>query len=212
MATDFLFRADPYLTQCRAKVTSIDGNKIQVDRTCFYAFSGGQQSDSGTIANIEVELAQKDKDTIYYTLKDKPTFEVGGEVEIKIDKEKRDKIRKLHSAAHIVGDFFERKYNVSIKDIIGSSVEESKSRLDYIYQTNISEILLSLEEEVNNFLEKQNEISHYEKDGDKWEWKCGDFICPCGGTHVRNTKEIGKIKLKRKNIGSGKERIEIYLN
>lgn len=34
---------------------------------------------------------------------------------------------------------------------------------------------------------------------------------PCGGTHPKSTKEIGKVQLKRKNIGSGKERIEVVL-
>lgn len=40
-------------------------------------------------------------------------------------------------------------------------------------------------------------------------WVCGEIKMPCGGTHVKSTDEIGKVKLKRKNIGRGKERIEI---
>ncbi|RJQ19102.1 alanyl-tRNA editing protein, partial [Candidatus Woesearchaeota archaeon] len=42
-------------------------------------------------------------------------------------------------------------------------------------------------------------------------WECADIKMPCSGTHVRNTQEIGTITLKRKNIGKGKERIEILL-
>ncbi|WP_421852133.1 hypothetical protein [Marinomonas sp.] len=34
---------------------------------------------------------------------------------------------------------------------------------------------------------------------------------PCGGTHVKSTRELGSIRLKRKNVGKGKERVEIYL-
>ena len=51
---------------------------------------------------------------------------------------------------------------------------------------------------------------HPEKPDLKW-WHCEDWKMPCGGTHVKNTKEVGQIRLKRKNIGAGKERIEIYL-
>ncbi|WP_220127905.1 alanine-tRNA synthetase second additional domain-containing protein [Providencia rettgeri] len=44
-------------------------------------------------------------------------------------------------------------------------------------------------------------------------WKIEGFSkVPCGGTHVRSTAEIGTIRLKRVNIGKGKERVEIYLN
>ncbi|MCW4627521.1 MULTISPECIES: hypothetical protein [Marinomonas] len=44
-------------------------------------------------------------------------------------------------------------------------------------------------------------------------WKVDGFAqVPCGGTHVKSTAELGVIKLKRKNVGKGKERVEIYLS
>ncbi|MDO8656952.1 MAG: alanyl-tRNA editing protein, partial [Nanoarchaeota archaeon] len=46
---------------------------------------------------------------------------------------------------------------------------------------------------------------------DLWWWQCGEWKMPCGGTHPRTTGEIGALTLKRKNIGKGKERIEIFL-
>lgn len=210
--TEFIFRENPNLFEMQAKVTSIENNKITVDKTIFFSFSGGQQSDSGTIGGINVVDSSKVGEEIYYTLEEAPNFKVGDCVEIKIDREKREKITKLHSAVHIVGDFFEKKYKIPINEILGSNVEVTKGRLDYMYPENISSILEELELEVNNFLSESHEVKHYQKEGDKWEWQCGDFICPCGGTHVRNTKDIGKIRLKRKNNGSGKERIEIYLD
>jgi Ser-tRNA(Ala) deacylase AlaX len=43
-------------------------------------------------------------------------------------------------------------------------------------------------------------------------WKIEDFSkVPCGGTHLKRTSEVGALRLKRKNIGKGKERVEIYL-
>lgn len=210
--TQFLFRENPYITELKAKITSINGNNITFDSTIFFSFSGGQQSDSGTINDIEVIESKKEAEEIYYTLFNASTLKVGDEVEIKIDEVKRDKIMRLHSAVHIVGDFFERIQKIPLSQITGSNVEENKARLDYIFSTSVAPLLASLELEVNKFLEQEHEIKHYLKQGDEWEWSCNNFKCPCGGTHVRNTKEIGRIKLKRKNIGSGKERIEVYLN
>ena len=54
-----LFWEDPYLTVCKAKITSLEGNRVKVDRTIFYAFSGGQESDQGTIAGQKVVSATK---------------------------------------------------------------------------------------------------------------------------------------------------------
>ncbi|MCR8501486.1 MAG: alanyl-tRNA editing protein, partial [Candidatus Korarchaeota archaeon] len=42
-------------------------------------------------------------------------------------------------------------------------------------------------------------------------WKMKQWEIPCSGLHVRSTKEIGQIELKRRNLGKGKERIEVYL-
>src|SRR3989338_1805732 len=104
--TKKLFWEDPYQTECTAKVTSIDNNKVKLDQTIFYAFSGGQLSDEGTIGGIKVLEAKKEGDKenimdIEYTLADDPSFQVGDVVEVKIDPIRRENLRRLHSAAHI---------------------------------------------------------------------------------------------------------------
>ena len=211
-----LFWEDPYLTECKSKIMSIKGNKIKLDQTVFYAFSGGQASDFGTINGINVVEAVKngDKESIIditYVLGKEPDFKVGDEVEVKIDGERRDKIRNLHSAAHLVWYFVEEKLG-KLKSI-GSNVSVDKSRLDYLLDEPISEHLPEIEEKLNKFIEEDHEIitkEDEEKPDLRW-WICGDWKMPCGGTHVKSTKEIGLIKLKRKNIGAGKERIEVTL-
>ena len=52
--TTKLFWDDPYQTECTATVTEINGKKIKLDQTIFFAFSGGQSSDEGTINGIKV--------------------------------------------------------------------------------------------------------------------------------------------------------------
>src|SRR3989338_3492234 len=132
-----LFWEDPYQKECRAKVVSINGQEVVLDQTIFYAFSGGQASDSGTVNGISIKEAIVSGKNIAYVLEKVRDFKEGDEVEVKIDWDKRYKIMKLHSAAHIVYFIFLEK--TGIKKLIGSNVDEAKSRLYYEYPQPISE-------------------------------------------------------------------------
>lgn len=214
--TQKLFWKDAYQTACDAKVTFIDGKKVKLDQTVFYAFSGGQESDEGTIGGIRVLTATKqgDKESIIdidYELEQEPTFHLGDTVQVMINEQKRAKLRKLHCAAHIVYYFTIQK--LGPLKVIGSNVSQEKARMDFLYDKPLQEVLPALEQEINTFLQQGHEVHRKqdEKNPDLWWWSCDQWKMPCGGTHVKNTKEIGKIKLKRKNIGAGKERVEILL-
>jgi len=61
-----LFWNDPYAREIQAKIESVEGDCVYLDQTIFYAFSGGQESDVGTIGGIEVLEAMKEV-TIYAT-------------------------------------------------------------------------------------------------------------------------------------------------
>jgi alanyl-tRNA synthetase len=214
--TKKLFWDDPNQTKCLAKVTHIKGNKVKLNQTIFYAFSGGQLSDEGTIGGIKVLEAKKEGDKeniidIEYTLESAPTYQVGDEVEVIIDPVRRSNLRKLHSAAHIV-------YYITIKElgklkISGSEVQPEKARMDFEYEGSIVDNLHRIEEDTNKFIAQNHDIIMVpdEKKVDlKW-WTCAGWKMPCGGTHVKNTAQIGPLKLKRVNKGKGLERIEIYL-
>jgi Ser-tRNA(Ala) deacylase AlaX len=207
-----LFWEDPYLKECVAKVESVNGNEVKLSQSVFFAFSGGQESDSGTIGGIPVKEARKEADgDITYVLESVPTFTPGQEVRVIIDWEKRYRIMKLHTAAHVVWFLFEKK--TGVKKLIGSNVTSEKSRVDYEFPESVSSILPELEKEVNELIAKGAEIKTYPDSSNperRW-WEMGEWKCPCGGTHLKNLKEIGQLKLKRKNLGKGKERIEITL-
>lgn len=211
MATKKLFRQDPYKTECEATVSSINENRITLDRTVFFAFSGGQASDEGTIAGIPVKEAVVSGDDIIYELGSPPSFKEGDSVHVKIDNERRERLMKLHSAAHIIYSVFNKR--TGAPKLIGSNVSEEKGRLDYEHPENIKPLLPELEGQTNRFLSQNIPIETHPdpEDPDRWWWVCEDWKIPCGGTHVRATKEISAITLKRKNIGGGKERIEITL-
>ncbi len=213
MTTKKLFWEDAYLKEVEAEVTAINGKEVQLDQSIFYAFSGGQASDSGTINGIMVEEAIADDDVVY-KLAEEPNFKVGDKVPVEIAWEKRYKIMRLHSAAHVIYFLLEKK--IGQRKIIGSNVTAEKSRLDYLYEENINPLLPEVEKEANELFTQDREVKTYfdpENPEKRW-WEPlgkGEWKCPCGGTHVKNLKEIGKVKLKRKNIGAGKERVEIML-
>lgn len=210
--TKKLFYQDPYMIQCEAVVVNVFGQEVTVDQTCFFAFSGGQASDSGSINGVTVKEAKASGDDIIYVLEQVPNFKKGDRVTVRIDEKKRNKLMRLHSAAHIVYFLFAEK--TGIKQLIGSNIEENKARLDFQYPAPITDILIEVEKKANHIFSQDIEIKTFSDKNDEnrrlWEYK--DWKSACGGTHVKSTKEIGTVQLKRKNIGSGKERIEITLS
>ena len=204
-----LFYEDPYLKQANAKVIDIEGNVVWLDKTIFFAESGGQESDRGYINDIR--LIDMRPDDFGHVLAEKPGFKVGDTVTLKLDWERRYKIMRLHSAAHIV--YFAVKEVLGELEIIGSHVSEEKARLDYAFEGNISKYFPQIMEVVNKALAEPRDIIIYRhpENPEIRIWKLGEWEVPCSGLHVRNTSEIGSIRLKRRNLGRGKERIEIYL-
>ena len=219
METKKLFRTDPYANTCTAKVISVNGNEIILDQTVFFAFAGGQASDIGTIGGKQVVNAvlSEDQHFITYTMEDGHGLVVNQNVEVKIDGERRAKIRRLHSAVHVVMLLFQHK--TGIREYIGSNVDAEKGRFDFLMNKSCSDMLPELENEANTLINRN--LSVYrgpsKQDSDRWEWQALDeegkkidyLYCPCGGTHAAKLGEIGHVKLKRKNIGGGKERIEV---
>jgi len=218
MATKKLFWEDPYIKECTSKITKIQDGRIYLDQTIFYAFSGGQESDAGQIQGAKVIEAKKEIDDISYLLDSNnqilSTFKLGDTVNVEIDWEKRFRIMRLHSTAHIVFRLLEVKFN--IKDVIGSNITSDKARLDFLYPENMSPYLEDILNSTKKLIQSNLPIKTYydEIDNSKRVWQLADFPdwkMFCAGTHVKSTGEIGEIMLKRKNIGQGKERIEIVL-
>ena len=207
-----LFNDDPYLTLFKGKVVRVDGNVVELDQSAFFPEGGGQVGDTGVIGGVRVVDTQKDNGTVQHILETPPVFGVGDEVEGKIDWDRRYLIMKLHSAAHIMEYFIWQR--IGMIDRVGSRVDEKKDRADYVYEGRLpAEGLANTQEDTNSFLADDHEIT-IRPDPERPErriWRCGPVEMPCGGTHVRNTSEIGAVKLKRKNPGKGVERVETSL-
>src|ERR1019366_1737790 len=98
---------------------------------------------------------------------------------------------------------------------IGAHIAQDKARIDFVWDRNISTLFPELKSEVLQIVADKSAIGSgfSDQQTQKRYWEIDGFArVPCGGTHLRNTAEVGAIELKRKNIGKGKERIEIYLD
>jgi Ser-tRNA(Ala) deacylase AlaX len=207
------FWDDPYQTKLETTITSVVGDKITLKETIAYAFSGGQQSDSGFINEYEIKAANKINNEIFYAIDSTHNLKAGDKVTISIDWEKRYKIMRLHFAAEIILELINQNFNKPEK--FGANITDKKARLDFIWERNISEIFPFLYTEVgklvnadlpiiSTFQDSENEVRYWEI--------VGFGKVNCGGTHIKSTKEIGNITLKRVTQGKNKERIEMYLN
>ncbi len=212
MSVQKVFWLDPYKSELNAKVTGVNGNDITLDKTIAFAFSGGQQSDAGTIGGYQIIEARKEGKEIFYTIEQNHTLKPDDDVLIKIDWEKRYKIMRLHFAAEIVLELVYQNFNRPEK--IGANITCDKARVDFHWKGNISEAFPVISNKVKQIVESDLDIvsDFSDEAAERRYWEIKGFAkVSCGGTHLRKTGEIGEIKLKRHNLGGEKERIEIYL-
>lgn len=211
--TKKIFWQDPYLTEFETTIQTVDGNQITVAETIFYAFSGGQESDQGTIGGYSVLEARKDGKEIFYTIADDHSLKVGDSVKIVIDWDRRYRLMCLHFAAELVLELVCKKFPEIVK--VGAHIAQDKARIDFSWDQPLSPFIQELQQEAQCIIEANQEIisAFSDEQNERRYWKIAEFSqVPCGGTHIKNTGEIGMIHLKRVNPGKGKERIQIYVS
>lgn len=207
-----VFWEDPYLTRLDAAVDSVAGDDIRLDQTIFYAFAGGQESDRGTIGQFPVLEARRVETDILYTLPTGHGLQPGDPVTVEIDWTRRYRLMRLHFAAEIILELVTQRLGEVEK--IGAHIAEEKSRIDFALDTSIANYFPQLEARAAALIAADQPIRSRFTDEvhERRCWEIDGFAqVACGGTHLKTTGEVGALRLKRKNIGKGKERIEIYL-
>lgn len=208
-----IFWEDPYLNTLDTCVASVEGDIVTLRETIFFAFSGGQESDAGTIAGHPVIKARKDGKEIFYTLPPTHGLQVGDTVTVLIDPERRYRLMRLHFAAELVLELTCRA--LGQVDKIGAHIAADKARIDFDWHENISALFPHLLAEAQTIIDADTPIisacSDEANERRYWEVE-GLARVPCGGTHLKRTGEVGKLSLKRRNVGRGKERIEIHID
>jgi Ser-tRNA(Ala) deacylase AlaX len=208
-----LFWQDPYRTALDTRVAAVDGEWVRLEETIFYAFSGGQESDQGTIGGHKVLEARKETRDILYRLEPGHGLEPGDSITVEIDRARRLKLMRLHLAAEII---LELAYQTlpGIRKI-GAHIAEDKARIDFEWPENIAKLFPMMQEKASALIAADHAIvsAFSDEANQRRYWEIEGFArVPCGGTHLKRTGEIGGIALKRVNIGKGKERIEIRVS
>ena len=203
-----LFWEDPYMSRFQAQVTGVENNKLVLDQTCFYPEGGGQVGDRGRIEGIRVNDTQKEGQTIKHVLERETDSEIGEQVSCELDWERRYKIMKLHSASHVMEHFLFKVFG-PLK-LIGTHVNEKHDKSTYLVEGMLdSDKLSEVSDLVNEFLARNLKIKVFSSQDDPNYrfWECGEIMIPCGGTHPKNTSEIGLVRIRRKSGGRGKETV-----
>lgn len=207
-----LYYEDAYLKEAKARVLEIRDNALLLDQTIFYPTGGGQPHDRGTINGVEVLDVYKDEaGNVWHVVAEPEKFRSGDEVELRIDWDYRYKLMRIHTAMHLL----EHVLNVVLPEKwepYGSGMSAEKGRLDIVYPENVNQWKEGIIETFNRLVDEGGEVKIW-WEGETRLTQIRDFeVIPCGGTHVRDIKEIGHLKkLKRSSLGKGKQRLEIWL-
>jgi misacylated tRNA(Ala) deacylase len=229
--TEMLYLQDAYLKTCQTRVERVSDLGIVLEQTVFYPRGGGQPGDTGNFKLASGRVLPI-IDTIYG-----PTREVlhvpeaGHElpakedaVEIVIDWERRYRLMRMHTSLHFLGVAL--PYGVT-----GGSIGERRSRLDFDMQDPIDKEVVN--EKINQLIAGKHTAETIWTDWEELDkrpdlirtmsvkpprvsekirlLKIGDLdLQPCGGTHVKNSSEIGRVivsKIEKK----GKHNRRVYL-
>jgi misacylated tRNA(Ala) deacylase len=237
MATDCLFRDDSYLKDCEARVVALtDQGGIVLDRTVFYATSGGQPGDTGSLTTaagvrIPIEAAvytdAAKTEIAHVPPAGSPALTVGDKVTATIDWDKRYARMRMHTALHLLSAVL--PYAVT-----GGSVGDSESRLDFdipeagldkdaitakvaeMIATNAavtSRWITDAELEANPGLVKTMSVKPPMGTGRvRLIEIAGLDLQPCGGTHVHATGEIGTVRVTQiEKKGKQNRRVRLAL-
>ena len=216
------------------EVDAIDHDTyLAVGRTCFYAESGGQVSDTGMIIGknfkarvVDVFKGPNGQHIHKVRLLD-GVINKGDECELIIDKDRRKRIECNHSTVHILQYSLQQVVSKTIKQA-GSYVDDEKLRFDFTYSGKMTdEKLIEVENFMNDMIAEELIVStevlpidkaremgamalFSEKYGDMVRVvKIGKSIELCGGTHATNTKDIGHAAITMcESKGSNVYRIE----
>jgi len=236
--TELLYQTDSYLKEFDAVVTAVDSDAraVVLDKSVFYPGGGGQPNDVGqlTMPGGEVYPVEKVKkqgtDALHFLGSDLPLPEVGIQVHGQIDWEHRYKLMRTHTALHVLCGTVFRDYGALVT---GGNMEPGKGRMDFEFERLQGELVGEIEAAVNKEAGAGHEVRVKILPREE-AFQIPDLIRTKinllpegimevrtveivgldlqadGGTHVKNTSEIGVIKVvDYKSKGAINKRIYI---
>lgn len=233
MPTKPLYLYDSYLKEFKARIQQVMGSQIILDQTAFHPLTGGVAYDIGHLAKgnmkykvMKVEINKETKEIIH-TLEEEAELNRGDLIKGVLDWERRYRLMRLHTAAHLIAAIMYRDYDALIT---GGQVDYKHAKIDFNLPKTDREIFEATVEKANKEASKNIQLKIYFLSREKalkipGVVKLAERMPPQekelrmveipnidlqadGGPHVKNTKEIGKILLlKIENKGKNKRRI-----
>ena len=236
--TDLLFHKDSYLQSTNATVIKIvEDNGIVLDRTVFYPGGGGQPHDLGVISignqNVAVTKVQNVKGEVIHWVEDNHGITTGQTVTAEIDWDRRYTLMRTHTALHILCGVVWRDYKAQVT---GGDMQPGTARMDFEFENMTAEFAEQIEDTINrevndnrtievNFLtrEQANQVPDLIRTKINLlpeaisEIRTIDIsgldLQADGGTHVKNTSEVGFIKVTgHESKGRINKRLRIALD
>jgi misacylated tRNA(Ala) deacylase len=237
--TELLYQTDSYLKEFDANITSVllPERAIVLDRTAFYPGGGGQPYDLGTLTvegvTYPVEKVKKQgEDILHFLGGDAPLPSLGGTAHGTLDWTRRYELMRTHSALHVLCGTIFRDYAALVT---GGEMQPGKGRLDFEFETMRGELVRQIEAAINKEVTQAREIRVKILPREE-AFQIPDLIRTKinllpegithvrtveivgldlqadGGTHVRNTNEIGTIRIADyKSKGAINKRIYIEI-
>jgi misacylated tRNA(Ala) deacylase len=218
-----IFREDAYERSCEATVTAADESGIRLDRTVFYPMGGGQPGDQGRlrlaasdgggeVAIVDTRKGDGPEEVLHIAQEGAALPAPGARVTAEIDWERRYRLMRMHTCLHLL-------CAVIPGEVTGGQISDGKGRLDF----NLPDTKPEKEQvaaALNRLIEENHEvrprwISDRELASNPGLVRtmsvkppmgtgsvrvldiAGVDLQPCGGTHVRHTGEIGRVKVAK---------------
>ncbi len=225
-----LYWEDMYLREFDAQVMRADGVLIELDQTVFYPFAGGVANDTGNISQLNAQFrvtsVKSDGETIIHEV-DRPGLVTGQSTHGAIDWDRRYKLMRMHTSAHLLSTIFHKESGALIT---GNQIDVERSRIDFSLENFDREKTLAYCELANGAIRKGAEVKTYFMPREE-ALKIPDMVKLAtafppsvdqlrvveivgvdrqadGGNHVHDLKEIGRIELlKMENKGKTNRRV-----
>jgi misacylated tRNA(Ala) deacylase len=234
--TELLYQTDAYLKEFTAHVTAVDGQRVALDRSAFYATSGGQPHDLGTLSDSAQTWAvtdvRREGDNIWHTLDGEGMPAVGDTLTGRIDWQRRYRLMRTHTALHLLCGVVFRDYGALVT---GGNMDVEEGRLDFELRDFTPELAQQIVEAVNREVAEDRAVEVRILPREE-AFQIPDLIRTKinllpegitqvrtvnivgldlqadGGTHVARTSEVGTVKLlKTRSKGASNKRIIIGL-
>jgi len=204
----------PDVTSFEATVESVDGRRVALDRSFFYARSGGQPADRGTIGDSQVEHVDHEDGSHVHRLAEAPAFDAGDTVACAVDETFRRYCARAHTASHVLYGAGRRLFDEL--GYGGFGIDEEKVRVDLAVDGVDDATLVELERLANRAVWEARDVSWeqlttaeaYEREEIAYNTKTEEGVltdadtvrvvtvegwdwAACGGTHVSDTAAIG---------------------